>query len=146
MMAARAGGAGDVTKTHVVWRSKERSRIVTPIYENGYLYWINTSKHIAYCTDPKTGQQVYESPRLGGDSGQKGGKQEYSSPVLSNGRIYWITISGEAFVYAVGTQFKLLSHNSLAADGGEFIGSPAISAGELFFRSSKYLYCVAEHQ
>ena len=72
--------------------------------------------------------------------------QDYSSAVLANGKIYFVSRSGEAFVYAVGPQFKLLSHNIRAADGGEFIGSPAIIAGELFFRSSKYLYCVAEHQ
>ena len=167
-MAVRAGGEGDVTKTHVVWRGNERSRIATPVYENGRLYWINN--RIANCIDAGTGKQVYQSPRLGGgtataglgrqarpgkgpetradkESGRRGGGrggQEYSSPVLANGKIYWLARSGEAFVYAAGPEFKLLGQNSLASDGGDFSSTPAISDGELFIRSSKYLYCVAE--
>jgi hypothetical protein len=46
-------------------------------------------------------------------------------------------------VYAAGPEFKLLGQNSLASDGGEFSSTPAISDGELFIRSTKYLYCVA---
>jgi hypothetical protein len=156
-MAVRAGGAGDVTQTHVVWRGSDRSRIATPLYENGRLYWINN--HSANCIDAGSGKQVYQSPRLGGGtatagtesgngprpggkSGSRGGAQEYSSPVLANGKIYWLARSGEAFVYAVGPEFKLLGQNSLASDGGDFSSTPAISDGELFIRSSKYLYCV----
>jgi outer membrane protein assembly factor BamB len=166
-MAVRAGGEGDVTKTHVVWRGNERSRIATPVYENGRLYWINN--RIANCIDAGTGKQVYQSrlgsgtatagtrpdtgpgpnkaPGPGGGVGRRGGGrsgQEYSSPVLANGKIYWFTRSGEAFVYATGPEFKLLGQNSLASDGGDFSSTPAISDGELIIRSSKYLYCVAE--
>jgi outer membrane protein assembly factor BamB len=172
-MAVRAGGEGDVTKTHVVWRGSERSRIATPVDDGGRLYWINN--RVANCIDAATGKQVYQSPRLGGGPapaaagpdrgppsdrgpgpgrgprpgggyGRRGGgrgAQEYSSPVLANGNIYWIARSGEAFVYAAGAEFKLLGQNRLAADGGDFSGTPAISDGELFIRSSKYLYCVA---
>ena len=171
-MAVRAGGEGDVTKTHVVWRGTDRSRIATPIYDEGRLYWINS--HIANCTDAATGKQVYQSPRLGnptaaagpvpgkgpeqskgpergkgpktgGGYGKRGGGRgtpEYSSPVLADGKIYWFARSGEAFVYAVGPEFKLLGQNSLAADGGDFSSTPAVSDGALFIRSSKYLYCI----
>ena len=62
-MAVRAGGEGDVTKTHVVWRGKERSRIVTPVYENGRLYWV--ASRSANCIDAATGKPIYQSPRLG---------------------------------------------------------------------------------
>jgi outer membrane protein assembly factor BamB len=173
-MAVRAGGEGDVTKTHVVWRGSERSRIATPVYENGRLYWINN--RIANCIDAGTGKQVYQSSRLGGATatagtgpdrgpgpskgpeaskeprpgggfGRRGGGrggQDYSSPVLAKGNIYWLARSGEAFVFATGPEFKLLGQNSLASDGGDFSSTPAISDGELFIRSSKYLYCVAE--
>ena len=158
-MAVRAGGTGDVTKTHVVWRGSERSRIATPVYENGRLYWINNRS--ANCIDAGTGKTIYQSPRLGGGtattgpepgkgprpggkSSRRGGAQEYSSPVMANGKIYWLARSGEAFVYAVGPEFKLFGQNSLASDGGDFSSTPAISDGELFIRSSKYLYCVTE--
>ena len=70
--------------------------------------------------------------------------QDYSSPVLANGKIYFLSRSGEAFVYAAGPEFKLLGQNRFAADGGDFSSTPAISDGQLFIRSSKYLYCVAD--
>lgn len=158
-MAVRAGGEGDVTKTHVVWRGTERSRIGTPVYENGCLYWV--SNRTASCIDAKTGKPVYQTKldggaataekapgsgrgRSGGPGGRGGrGGQDYSSPVLAGGKIYYLARSGEAYVYAVGPTFNLLAQNRFAADGADFSSTPAISDGELFIRSSKNLYCVA---
>jgi hypothetical protein len=159
-MAVRAGGEGDVTKTHVVWRGNERSRIATPVYENGRLYWFNN--RTATCVDAGTGKLTYQA-RLdggaataeakpaggGGKRGGRGGRgargrPDYSSPVLADGKIYCLARSGEALVYAVGPEFKLLAQNRFAVDGGDFSSTPAVSEGELFIRSSKYLYCVAE--
>ena len=64
-MAVRAGGEGDVTKTNVLWRGKERSRIGTPVVENGRIYWFGN--HVANCIDAATGKQVYQAA-LGGAS------------------------------------------------------------------------------
>jgi len=159
-MAVRAGGEGDVTKTHVVWRGKERSRIGTPVYQDGRLYWV--SSRIANCIEAGTGKQVYQTRlsggavaaepgpssgrRPGGGSGGRGGRggQDYSSPVMANGKVYYLARSGEAFVYSVGPDFKLLAQNRFASDDGDFSSTPAISAGQLFLRSSNCLYCIAE--
>jgi outer membrane protein assembly factor BamB len=172
-MAVRAGGVGDVTKTNILWRGKERSRIGTPVVESGRIYWFGS--RIANSIDAATGKQVYrtradggavpEAPgpqagpgprppgpggpgrRPGGGFGGRGGGmrgQDYSSPVLANGKIFFISRSGEAFVYATGPEFKLLGQNRFASDKGDFSSTPAISEGQLFIRSSKYLYCVAE--
>ena len=45
---------------------------------------------------------------------------DYSSPVLANGKIYFLSRSGEVFVYAAGPEFKLLGQNRFASDGGDF--------------------------
>jgi len=157
-MAVRAGGEGDVTKTHVVWRGRDRSRISTPVYHDGRLYWVNS--RIAYCADAATGKQVYQA-RLGaaapasnpgpgpgkpgggpGNRGARGG-QDYSSPVAANGHVFFLARSGEAFVFALGPQFKLLGQSRFASDNGDFSATPAIGDGELLIRSSNCLYCVA---
>jgi outer membrane protein assembly factor BamB len=182
-MALRAGGEGDVTKTNVLWRGSERSRIGTPVLENGRIYWFGN--HIANCVDAATGKKVYQVPlagavlpppaapgpaargpdqagpgqpgpgqakpggpgrRPGGGFGRRGGAMlamDYSSPVLVNGKIYFLSRSGEAVVYATGPEFKLLGQSRFASDGGDFSATPAVSDGQLFIRSSKYLYCVA---
>jgi outer membrane protein assembly factor BamB len=182
-MAVRAGGEGDVTQTGLLWRGAERSRIGTPIFDNGRIYWFGS--RTANCIDAATGKQVYQTrvggpaasesagpagagPRQpgpgkaepgktgpggparkpGGGFGGRGGammrSMDYSSPVLAGGKIYFLARSGEAFVYATGPEFKLLGQNRFAADGGDFSSTPAVSDGQLFIRSSKYLYCVAE--
>ncbi len=170
-LAVRAGGDGDVTKTRLLWRGNERSRIGTPVMENGRIYWF--SGRIATSIDAATGKQVYHTPldaraaseapapvgprpgqprpggpgrRPGGGFGGRGGMRgtDYSSPVLVMGKIYFLSRSGEAFVYATGPEFKLLGENRFASDGGDFSSTPAISDGQLFIRSTKYLYCVAE--
>jgi outer membrane protein assembly factor BamB len=169
-MAVRAGGEGDVSKTHVVWRGKERSRIGTPVVDGGRIYWFGG--RTANCVDAATGKEVYQT-RVGGESAAAGpdpakpgpggpgpgpgrkpggfggrgggfGSQDYSSPVLANGKIYYLSRLGEAYVYGAGPEFKLLGQNRFAADGGDFSSTPAVSDGKLFIRSSKYLYCVAE--
>ncbi len=191
-MAVRAGGEGDVTKSNVLWRGKERSRIGTPVVENGRIYWFGN--HVANCIDAATGKQVYQAAlggatppppppgpagrglaqpgpgqagpgqaapgqpapgqpgpggpgrRPGGGRGPRGGirGQDYASPILAGGKIYFLSRSGDMFVYATGPEFKLLGQNRFAADGGDFSSTPAISDGQLFIRSSKYLYCVAD--
>ena len=81
--------------------------------------------------------------KAGGGRGGMGG-QEYSSPVLGDGKIYFMTRTGEGFVYAAGPEFKLLAQNHFAAGSGDFSSTAAISDGQLFIRSSKFLYCVAK--
>ncbi len=81
----------------------------------------------------------------GGPGGGRGGMggQDYSSPVLADGKIFYLSRSGTAYVYAVGPEFTPLSQNKFTS-GGDFSATPAISDGQIFIRSSKYLYCVAE--
>jgi outer membrane protein assembly factor BamB len=178
-MAVRAGGEGDVSKTHVVWRGKERSRIATPVLEKDRIYFVNA--RAASCLDAATGKPIYRTsltggplppepapggpraggaqpggPRPGGGAAGRGGPgggrpggrggmrgQDYSSPVLGDGKIYYLSRTGEAFVYAAGAEFKLAAQNHFAS-GGDFSSTPAISDGQLFIRSSKFLYCVEQ--
>ncbi len=77
----------------------------------------------------------------GGRGGGMGG-QDYSSPVLADGKIYFVSRPGVTYVYAAGPDYKLLSQNQFTG-GGDFTASPAISDGQIFIRSSKYLYCIA---
>jgi outer membrane protein assembly factor BamB len=85
----------------------------------------------------------------GGPGGGRGGRgggmggQDYSSPVMGDGKIYYLSRSGTAYVYAPGAEFKPLAQNQFTS-GGDFSATPAISDGQIFIRSSKFLYCVAE--
>ena len=176
-MAVRAGGEGDVSKTHILWRGHERSRIGTPVLENKRIYFVNS--RAANCLDAASGQAdlpdlaqrraaALRNRAVGGPAarrpaagwrdrrtrsrratGRGPGRrmrwaQDYSSPVLADGKIYFLSRSGDAFVYAAGAEIKLLAQNHFAAGSGDFSATPAISDGQLFIRSSKFLYCVAQ--
>lgn len=85
----------------------------------------------------------------GGGPGGRGGRgggggQDYSSPVVADNKLYFITRNGEAHVIKLGETFEQLATNKVTDDTEDFSASPAISDGALYIRSSKHLYCVAE--
>ena len=143
-MAIKVGGEGakDVT-ANTIWKTGERSRIGTPIFFEDRLYWI--SGGIATAVRADTGEKIYNE-RLKKPKSAPGGRQgirgmEYSSPVAVDGKIYYVTRSGVAYVLQMGDEFKQLAANTFT-DGGDFSASPAISDGQLFIRSTKKLYCI----
>jgi hypothetical protein len=133
-LAIRAGGSGDVTKTDRLWTSQKGSNVSSPVYWDGHLYWAHESNEIAYCVQAATGEVVYEQ-RL-----NRAG-QFYSSALLADGRLYYVTRNGQTFVVAAQPQFEQLAVNDLS-DGGVFNASPAVAGQRLLIRSDKFLYCV----
>ncbi len=154
--AVRAGGRGDVTKTHVVWTQRQQGGIGTPLLHDGRLYFVNGA--VAHCLEAKTGQRVYQQrlPGGGGRTASEGGGfggggfggfgrggQDYASPILADDKIFAPTRGGTVHVFKAGPKFESLAQNKLAGDEGPFNASPAASGGELFLRSDKFLYCIA---
>jgi outer membrane protein assembly factor BamB len=158
--AMRTGGSGDVTKANVVWEQPLRNRIGTPILVDGKLFYF--SGRIAKCVDANNGQELFEArlpqgnstqaPQSGGPGrgqGRRGGGgmmggQDYSSPVSGDGKIYYVTRSGDIHVIKVADKFESLAVNRLTDQPEDFSASPSISDGQLFIRSSQRLYCVGE--
>ena len=134
--AVRAGGRGDVSQSHVVWRINKGSEICSPIYHEGHLYWTNEGSGVAYCVNAATGQIVYEErlPTPG---------RIYASGVLAEGRIYYPSRQKGTYVVAAKPKFELLAHNVIESDASVFNATPAISQGQLFLRSDSNLYCIA---
>ncbi|NOX52916.1 MAG: PQQ-binding-like beta-propeller repeat protein [Planctomycetes bacterium] len=133
-LAVRAGGSGDVTATHRLWTSKKGSNVSSPIYHDGHLYWAHDQLGIAFCAKAETGELVYQH-RL-----ERAG-QIYSSPILAEGRLYYLSRKGITFVVAAKPKFEQLARNDLS-DGSLFNGSPAVAGHRLLIRSDKFLYCL----
>jgi len=79
----------------------------------------------------------------GGFGGGGPGGSGYSSPVLGDGKIYYVTRGGDIHVIKPTDTFEKLATNRVTAESEDFSATPAISAGQIFFRSSKHLYCVS---
>lgn len=79
----------------------------------------------------------------GGGGGGRFGQMPYASPVVVGDLMYHIGRDGTGYVIRLGEEFEQVAVNPLG-DGEDFSGTPALSKGDLFIRSSKHLYCVRE--
>ena len=135
MLALRAGGRGDVLASHVVWQSDNGPDVPTPVTDGEYIYIVN-DRGIIYVHDAKTGELVYGRQRI-----QPG---TYSaSPVLADGRIYVTNEAGLTTVFRTGPEFEVVAQNAL---DDYCLSSPAISDGQIFIRTTGYLYAIGQRR
>ena len=137
--AVRLGGEGDVSDTHRVWTGTTNSNVPSPLVHQGHMFWASDNQGIVYCAEAATGKIVYQERLPRAD-------QFYASPILAEGKIYYITRSGKTFVVAASPNFELLATNDLRSDDerGTFNACPVVADGRLLIRSDKYLYCIDE--
>jgi outer membrane protein assembly factor BamB len=140
-LAVRAGGRGDVTKTHMVWRfeKRESSNVASPVYLDGHIYYAGDGGKV-YCQDAATGKVVYQE-RL--NPAPPEGKI-WASPVLADGKLYYVSRRGGTFVVAAQPNYELLANNVFDNDKSRTSASIAISDGQLFQRTDQYLYCIGK--
>ena len=131
LLAVRADGSGDVTKTHIAWTLRRGAPLTpSPLLVGDELYVVNDGG-IATCLNAKTGETHWVQ-RLGGS---------YSaSPVFADGRIYFLSEEGVARVIAPGREFRVLATSKI---DGDTLGSMAIANGSIFIRTDSYLYRIA---
>lgn len=137
-LSVRAGGAGDVTRSHAGWTGRNSSYVATPVLFENHLYWID-DRGQAYCVAAKTGELVYRE-RVDGLTAS--GRPVYASPVAADGRLYVPSRWNGVLVLAAKPRYELLARNQFDDDDSDFNGSVAISAGRILLRSNRYLYCV----
>jgi outer membrane protein assembly factor BamB len=133
-LAVRLGGAGDVSETHVLWRkTPSRGRVGTGVIQNGYFYGSRTAG-IADCIELESGKVVWEE-RMPVKSGNNA---IWTSPVLADGKVYFVNQGGDVFVVRASPQFELVATHALQETCN---ASPAFSDGEIFLRTHQALWC-----
>lgn len=137
-LAIRAGGRGDVTESHVVWTLGKGSNVPSPVLHDGHLFFAHENLAIVYCVNAKTGELVYEE-RLDPSPGQI-----YASPVVGDGKIYFLARGGRTTVVAASPKFERLSDNTLEGNRGVFNATPAIAGNRLLLRSNRALYSIGQ--
>ncbi len=134
IICIRPDGSGDITKTHVAWRSKRGVTYVpSPMYLDGRFYAVNDSG-VLTCFDAKTGSELWKD-RLEGNFS--------ASPVLAGGLFYATNEAGVTFVFRPGDKLDVAGKNDLE-DGG--FATPAFCGGQIFLRTSHQLYCIGAPQ
>lgn len=132
VVAIRADGSGDVTRTHVKWRSKKGvTYIPSPLYHAGRLYIVNDTG-VATCFNAKSGREVW-SERLGGAF--------TSSPVLVGDLIYVTSEDGKTYVLKTGDKFEQVAVNAI---GEGVLTTPAVAGSHIYLRTATNLYCLGK--
>jgi outer membrane protein assembly factor BamB len=120
----------DPASAQIVWESKRAVPAVPSfLYADGLLFAVNDSG-IAQCLQAATGEQLWQQ-RIGG--------QHSASPILADGRVYFLSDGGETTVIEAGRTFKLVAKNNL---GEKCQASPAVSRRQIFIRAERHLYCI----
>jgi len=132
LRSVKLGGAkGDVTASHIAWEQKKGVPTQpSPLYVKPYLYAISDGGIIS-CYNPADGEIIWQDRANGNFS---------ASPVYADGKIYFLSETGDTTVIEPGPQFKVLAKNSL---GEKCQASMAVSGKRLFIRSDKNLFCIA---
>lgn len=133
ILAIRPDGIGDVTHTHIQWRTnKGVAYVPSPICESGWFLSVSDSG-IGHCFDAATGEITWEE-RL---------REHHASLVSAEGRVYFLNDFGTLRTIRPGKTYDLLAESEI---GEKIMASPALSEGQIFIRGEKSLLCLGKRQ
>ncbi len=136
-LAIRPGGRGDVTESHVAWKTTRGSPFVpSPVLYGDYLYTLNDMSSIVTCLNARTGETVWQE-RLGRP--QREGIS--ASPVVVDDKLFITNDDGVTFVLKTGPEFELLHTNDI---GARTLASPALVDGVWYVRTVNELVAIGE--
>jgi len=131
LLAIRADGSGDVTKTHVAWEGdKKVGYVPTPLLHDGLLYAVSDKSGLLRCYDAPTGKILWSKDL---------DAPFYSSPVWAAGKIYVFDRKGKGYVFKAGRKLEPIAVNTLPA--GAF-ATPVILGGKIIIRTMTDIYCL----
>lgn len=131
ILAIRPDGVGDVTETHIEWRTnKGVAYVPSPVCENGWFLIVSDSG-IGHCFEAKTGKILWEE-RM---------KEHHASLTSAEGRVLFVNDFGTARFIRPGAKYELESEMELDE---KVFSSPALSEGQIFIRGSRHLFCLGK--
>jgi outer membrane protein assembly factor BamB len=131
ILAIKPDGIGNVTDTHISWRTnKGVSYVPSPLCEHGWFLIVSDSG-IAHCFDAATGDIAWEE-RV---------KEHHASLVSAEGQVFFINDFGTLRVIKPGKDYQLTAESEL---GEKVFASPALSEGQIFIRTEKSLLCLGK--
>ncbi len=135
--AFRLNGQGNIEGTSsVAWTlDRDTPDVASPALANGRLYFYKGKSGQLSCVDAVTGKPHYQAARIPRMS------NTYASPVIAGGHVYLTDRSGTIVVIQEGDALKVVATNVLE-EGVD--ATPAIVDNEIFIRSAKHLYCIAQ--
>lgn len=131
VVAVKAGGEGDVSKTHVRWKQRRGVPYVSsPALYQGRVY-LAKAGGLVTCIDAASGKKLFGPERLEDHS------ESYATPVCVDGHVILCSARGTISVLRASDEFELVRSVEL----GEAIHStPAIVDGVIYLRTGEALW------
>lgn len=134
LMAIRPDGRGDVTDTHIVWKTGSMvPQTPSPVLVGDLFFMINDTGTVT-CLEAASGKQVWRERMRGNFA---------ASLLYGDGNIYCFSREGRATVFKAARQYELVSTNTMASG---FMASPAVSGKALFLRTKEHLYRIESNR
>ncbi len=132
ILAINPDGHGNVTETHIAWRTERGAAYVpSPVVSGKYLVVV-ADNGIASCFDSASGERQWMA---------RVGPRFSASLVAADGLVYLTSDRGVTTVIKPGPALEKVAENDL----GEFVSSsPAVSQGQIFIRGHENLYCIGK--
>jgi outer membrane protein assembly factor BamB len=133
ILAIKPDGTGNVTGTHIAWRTNQGAAYVpSPIAEGDWCLVVSDSG-VAHCFEAKTGRIAWEE-RM---------REHHASLVSAEGNVMFINDFGIMRVVKPGNAYSLVAESEV---GEKVFASPAMSEGQMFIRGDKTLQCLGERR
>lgn len=114
----------------LVWEIRRAVPMIPSFaYVSPYLFTISEGG-IAMCIRAETGDVLWQQ-RIGGT--------HYASPIAADGKVYFLSETGETTIVEASPQFNVIARNPLNAPAQ---ASFAASRGQLLIRTQEHLYSI----
>jgi len=133
-LAVKLGGSGDITKDRLWLHPKNIQRVGSGAIVGDHVYMVDENG-LPHCYELMTGKDVWQVEK------RPGGSNTWSSMLVADGRLYVQCHNGDTLVFAASLKYEHLATNKL---GEATNASFAVSNGEIFTRTAKTLWCIAE--
>jgi hypothetical protein len=130
VLAIDPTGTGNVTRSHIRWRSQRGAGYVpSPLYHDGHIYVVSDGGVISAIA-AETGEYRNQKRLRGNVS---------ASLLYAGGLIYCFGESGAVFALRAGPDLETAAEVSMA---DPIYATPAVSRGRMFLRTWKHLYAI----
>lgn len=130
LFAIRADGSGDVTATHITWKTNNAIPDINSPICNGELLFAMETYGMLTCYDAKSGAKLWDHQYEG---------EFQASPTIAGDKLFIFTTEGSGICVRVGRKFEELGHSKF----GEAIkATPAFVGDSMFVRGATNLFCI----
>lgn len=130
LLAIRKGGTGQITSSHVVWRSHRAVPYVpSAILYGGFLHVVSDDGMYT-CYEPESGRLLQQ---------KRVGTHVSASIVGGDGHLFITDDEGRTTVLKNNAKFEIVAKNGI---GEGVFTSPAISQQTIFIRGEKHLFAI----